>query len=77
VKYKLPAGTQSGTQFRLRGQGAPMLRGNGKGDQWVTVQVDVPTSLTAEQRKALEDFDALMNGKPPKELKKKKKFFDL
>jgi molecular chaperone DnaJ len=54
-----------------------MLRGNGKGDQWVTVQVDVPTSLTAEQRKALEDFDALMNGKPPKELKKKKKFFDL
>jgi molecular chaperone DnaJ len=78
VKYKLPAGTQSGTQFRLRGQGAPMLRGGGKGDQWVSVQVDVPTSLTAEQRKALQDFDDLLNGKPPKELKKKKRsFFDL
>ncbi len=78
VKYKLPAGTQSGTQFRLRGQGAPMLRGGGKGDQWVSVQVDVPTSLTNEQRKALQDFDDLMNGKPPKELKKKKRgFFDL
>ena len=77
VKYKLPAGTQSGTQFRLRGQGAPRLRSNTKGDQWVTVQVDVPTSLTQEQKKALQNFDDLMNGKPPKELKKKKKFFDL
>lgn len=77
VKYKLPAGTQSGTQFRLRGQGAPMLRGGGKGDQWVSIQVDVPTSLTSEQRKALQDFDDLLNGKPPKELKKKKRFFDM
>jgi len=53
---KLPAGTQSGTTFRLRGKGMPQLRGGGQGDQLVRVNVEVPTSMTAEQRKALEEF---------------------
>lgn len=75
VKYKLPAGTQPGTQFRLRGQGMPRLRTADKGDQWVTVQVDVPTNLTAAQREALQNFEDAMEGKAPNK-KKKKGFFN-
>jgi molecular chaperone DnaJ len=53
---KIPAATQSGTTFRLRDKGMPSLRGGHQGDQLVRVQVEVPQSLTAEQRKILEDF---------------------
>ncbi len=60
VKYSLPAGTQTGTTFRLRGKGIPELQGRGRGDQYVTVKVQVPTSLTAEQREALNAFAAAM-----------------
>ena len=60
VKYTLPAGTQTGTTFRLRGKGIPDLRGRGRGDQFVSVKVQVPTSLTAEQKEALNAFGAAM-----------------
>ena len=60
VKYTLPAGTQTGTTFRLRGKGIPVLNGRGRGDQYVTVTVQVPTALTAEQRSALESFAEAM-----------------
>jgi len=50
VALKIPAGTQSGQQFRLRGRGVPDLRGGDRGDQIVTVQVLVPKELTPEQR---------------------------
>jgi molecular chaperone DnaJ len=53
---KIPPGTQSGTTFRLREKGMPSLRGGKQGDQLVRVQVEVPQSLSAEQRKILEDF---------------------
>jgi molecular chaperone DnaJ len=53
---KIPAGTVSGTTFRLREKGMPSLRGGRQGDQLVRVQVEVPTSLSSEQRKLLEDF---------------------
>lgn len=53
---KIPVGTQSGTTFRLKGRGMPHLRGGAQGDQLIRVQVEVPTSLTSEQRKALEEF---------------------
>ncbi len=56
ASLKIPSGTQSGTTFRLRGKGMPHLRGGSQGDQLVRVQIEVPTSLTAEQRKALEGF---------------------
>ena len=52
VKYTLPAGTQPGTTFRLRGKGIPELRGRGRGDQYVTVRIQVPTSLNSEQKEA-------------------------
>jgi molecular chaperone DnaJ len=67
VKYNLPAGTQPGTTFRLRGQGIPNLRGRGRGDQFVTVKVKVPTDLTAEQKEALRAFGDAMEGKKPAE----------
>jgi molecular chaperone DnaJ len=53
---KIPAGTQSGTTFRLKGRGMPHLRGGSHGDQLIRVQVEVPDSLTSEQRKILEEF---------------------
>jgi molecular chaperone DnaJ len=53
---KIPTGTQSGTTFRLRDKGMPSLRGGRQGDQLVRVHVEVPQSLTSEQRKILEEF---------------------
>ncbi len=58
ASLKLPAGTQSGTTFRLKGKGMPDLRGGSAGDQLVRVNVEVPTSLTSEQRKKLEEYAA-------------------
>jgi molecular chaperone DnaJ len=56
ASLKIPAGTQSGTTFRLRDKGMPNLRGGRQGDQLVRVHVEVPGSLTGEQRKLLEEF---------------------
>jgi len=56
VQMKVPAGTQSGKMFRLRGKGMPSLRGGYKGDQYVKVMVSVPEKLTSEQRDLLERF---------------------
>jgi len=53
---KIPAGTQTGTTFRLKGQGIPALRGGRKGDLLIRVQVEVPTKLTSEQTAKLEDY---------------------
>jgi molecular chaperone DnaJ len=50
---KVPAGTQSGTTFRLKGKGMPRLRGSGHGDQMVKVAIDVPRKLNSEQKEAL------------------------
>lgn len=56
ASLKVAPGTQSGTTFRLRGKGMPSLRGGTTGDQLVRVQVEVPTSLSADQRRILEEF---------------------
>ena len=53
---KIPAGTQSGTTFRLRGQGMPHLRGSGKGDLLIRVHVEVPTKLNSDQKTKLEEY---------------------
>jgi len=53
VKYTVPAGTQTGTVFRLRNKGIQNLRGGGRGDQYITVNVTVPTSLNNEQKDLL------------------------
>jgi molecular chaperone DnaJ len=59
AKLKIPAGTQSGERFTLRGEGVPSLRGGGKGDMVVEVQVQTPTKLTKEQKDLLRDFEEL------------------
>ena len=60
VQYTVPEGTQSGTRFRLRGKGIKYLNGRGRGDEYVTVNVEIPKKLTREQRKALENFEATL-----------------
>lgn len=56
VNMRLPPGTQSGKVFRLRGKGLPVFGGYGKGDQFVTVVVEVPQKLNDKQRALLEQL---------------------
>ena len=56
VKLKIPAGTQTGTSFRLKGKGAPRLRGTGNGDQHVKVTVVTPKNLNEKQKEAIRAF---------------------
>ncbi len=64
VKLKVPAGTQTGTKFRLRGKGVPNVRGYGVGDQHVIVRIVTPTKLTEKQKQLLQEF-AEISGKVP------------
>lgn len=54
VEFDVPAGTQTGTVFHMRGKGMPNVAGRGRGELFVTVRVETPKKLTKEQRKALE-----------------------
>jgi molecular chaperone DnaJ len=56
AKIKVPAGTQTGTVFRLRGKGMPRLQGMGAGDLHVKVKIKTPASLTSRQKQLLEDL---------------------
>ena len=56
VKYSIPAGTQSGTLFRLKGKGVPRVNSSGRGDQYVKVIVDIPKNLNEKQVEALKAF---------------------
>ncbi len=56
VKYSIPEGTQTGTVFRLKGKGIPVLNGRGRGDQYVTVVIETPRNLNKEQKEALRKF---------------------
>lgn len=56
VKFKVPAGTQPETTFRLRGKGAPSVRGTGTGDQHVKVKVEIPKKISNEQAEHLREF---------------------
>ena len=57
VRMKVPAGTQSGTDFKLSGHGVPHLRGSSRGSHIVSVVVDIPTKLSKKQKEILEQFD--------------------
>jgi molecular chaperone DnaJ len=61
VELRIPPGTQPGKTFRLRGRGIPHLRGSGSGDQLVTVSVQIPSRLTAEQRDLFEKLAETMD----------------
>ena len=60
-KLKIPMGTQTGTVFRLRGKGMPILGGRGRGDLFVSVTVITPTTLTREQKRLLEQLAEVEN----------------
>lgn len=53
---KIPSGTQPGKILRIKGKGVPKLRSNGRGDQLVLINVDIPTSLNSEQRSLFEEL---------------------
>jgi len=60
VKWTLPEGTQPDTTFRLREKGMPRVNGRGRGDQYITVRLQVPRNLNREQKEALRAFAAAM-----------------
>ena len=70
AKIKIPAGTQSGKQLRLRGKGMPLMRGNDYGDLYVQVNTEVPISLNSEQKELLEKFREIENEKSNPSIKK-------
>lgn len=63
VEYEIPEGTQSGTKFRLRGEGVKYLGRESYGDQYVTVVVEVPKRLTKQQKELLKKFDDCLEEK--------------
>ena len=79
AKIKMPAGTQHGKQFRLRGKGMPIIRSKDFGDLYIRIITEVPTSLTKEQKSLLEQFkkleDTKMNPTIKNFFEKAKKFW--
>jgi len=63
AKVKIPAGTQNGKQFRLKGKGMPMMRNRNYGDLYIRALTEVPVSLTREQKNLLEQFKKLEDTK--------------
>ena len=58
ARVSVPAGTQSGHRFRLRGKGMSALRSNQRGDHYIEVQVETPVNLSKRQKQLLQDFEA-------------------
>jgi molecular chaperone DnaJ len=56
VKLTIPAGTQSHTVFRLRGQGMPFMNSSKRGDQLVKVVVHIPEKITKRQKELVREF---------------------
>ncbi len=61
-RVKIPSGSQSGRQMRLRGKGMPMLRGGGRGDMLLELAVETPVNLTGRQKEILKEFQELSQG---------------
>ena len=79
AKVKIPAGTQNGKQFRLKGKGMPIMRNKNYGDLYIRAITEVPVSLTREQKNLLEQFKSLEDSKTNPSIKnffeKAKKFW--
>ena len=69
----MPEGTQPGTVFRLRNKGIPYVNGRGRGDQYVTVVLEVPKNLNQKQKQALKEFEKVTT---EKNYEKRKGFFE-
>ena len=78
-KIKIPAGTQHGKQFRLKGKGMPVLRRSVFGDLYIRIITQVPTSISKRQKEILEEFNEIESNKPDPVIKsffeKAKKFW--
>ena len=64
-RVKIPSGSQSGRQMRLRGKGMPALRGAGTGDMFIELAVETPVNLTSRQKELLKEFEALSEDNNP------------
>lgn len=73
VSFRFPEGTQPGQVFCIRGEGIQHLRGNGRGDLYVTAVVEIPKKLSEKQKELLRQFDGTASGN---QYEKKKSFFD-
>ncbi len=73
VSFKIPEGTQPGAVFRLKGKGIPHLRGYGRGDQIIKVNVVIPTKLTDKQKELLRKFEEISR---PEQYQLRKSFFE-
>lgn len=80
ARVKIPAGTQTGDQFRLRGKGFSVLRSAARGDMYIQVAVETPQNLTRRQRELMEEFekDAAAKSSPESEgfFAKVREFFE-
>jgi molecular chaperone DnaJ len=78
-RVKIPAGSQSGRQMRLRSKGMPMLRGGGHGDMLIELAVETPVNLTSRQKELIKEFDKLSEDNNPESssfFSKVKNFWD-
>ena len=64
-RVKIPSGSQSGRQMRLRSKGMPALRGAGQGDMFIELAVETPVNLTSRQKELLKEFDDLSEDNSP------------
>jgi molecular chaperone DnaJ len=64
-RVKIPAGSQSGRQMRLRAKGMPAVRGGALGDMFIELQVETPVNLTARQKELLKEFEELSTNNSP------------
>lgn len=78
-RVKIPSGSQSGRQMRLRSKGMPMLRGSGQGDMLIELAVETPVNLTSKQKELLKEFEKLSEDNSPESssfFRKVKSFWD-
>ncbi|MEL6700317.1 MAG: molecular chaperone DnaJ [Pseudomonadota bacterium] len=78
-RVKIPAGSQSGRQMRLRAKGMPALRGGGSGDMFIELAVETPVNLTSRQKELLREFEELSEDNNPESssfFKSVKSFWD-
>ncbi|MCY4333652.1 MAG: molecular chaperone DnaJ [Litoreibacter sp.] len=78
-RVKVPAGSQSGRQMRLRAKGMPALRGSGAGDMFIELAVETPVNLTSKQKELLKEFEQMSQENNPELsgfFKKVKSFWD-
>ncbi|MBE3573442.1 MAG: molecular chaperone DnaJ [Moorella humiferrea] len=75
AELNIPAGTQSGATFRLKGKGIPRLNGAGRGDQHVQIHVETPTNLNEKQKELLREFARLYGWEPKGGKEQEKGFF--